>query len=163
MTTMKTAHLIVSLVIAVSSISLSQAGTLGIAAGSYDFDGSHSAADFRLEYEADSNIWLDNLKPWAAVQATTDGTIWLGGGLLYDWQFTQTWHLKPSLGAGYYSRGSSDLDLGHPLEFRSQLEIAKDINDQHSLGLAVSHLSNADLGNENPGVEVLSVYWHYKF
>jgi hypothetical protein len=139
------------------------AGTLGLALGSYDFDGSNSAADFRLDYEYDTSVWLQDLKPWLGVQATTDGSLWLGGGLLYDWQFAETWHLKPGLGAGYYSRGSSDLDLGYPVEFRSQLELAKDFNAQHSLGLAVSHLSNADLDKDNPGVEVLSVYWHYRF
>ena len=139
------------------------ADTLGIALGSSDFDGSHGAADFRLDYEYDTSVWLQDLKPWLGAEATTDGSLWLGGGLLYDWQFAETWHLKPGLGVGYYSRGSSDLDLGYPIEFRSQLELVKDINVQNSLGLAVSHLSNADLDKDNPGVEVLSVYWHYRF
>lgn len=139
------------------------ADTLGLAIGSYDVNGSDSAADFRLDYEYDSSVWLENLKPWLGAEATTEGSLWLGGGLLYDWQFADTWHLKPGIGAGYYSRGSSDLDLAHPLEFRSQLEIAKDLNQQNSLGLAISHLSNAGLGDRNPGVEAVNIYWHYKF
>lgn len=139
------------------------ADTLGLAIGSYDIDGSHSATDFRLDYEYGHPVWLENLKPWLGAEATTDGSLWLGGGLLYDWQFADSWHLKPGIGAGYYSRGSSELDLGHPLEFRSQLEIARDINRHNSLGLAISHLSNANLDKENPGVEVLNVYWHYHF
>ena len=139
------------------------ADTLGFAVGSYDFDGAHSATDFRVDYEYDTSVWLSDLKPWLGVQATTDGTVWLGGGLLYDWQFAENWHLKPGLGVGYYSRGSSDLDLGYPVEFRTQLEIAREINAQNSLGLAVSHLSNAHLDNVNPGVETLSLYWHYRF
>lgn len=148
--------------VAITSLN-SHADTLGFAVGSYDFDGSHSAADFRLDYEYDTSVLVDNLKPWLGAEATTDGSIWLGGGLLYDWQFADSWHLKPGVGAGYYSRGSSDLDLGYPVEFRSQLELAKDFNPQNSLGLAVSHLSNANLDSNNPGVEILSVYWHYKF
>ncbi|MFD0913931.1 acyloxyacyl hydrolase [Methylophilus luteus] len=139
------------------------ADTLGFAIGSYDIDGSNSATDFRVDYEYDTSVWLDDLKPWLGVQATTDGSIWLGGGLLYDWQFADSWHLKPGLGVGYYSRGSSDLDLGYPVEFRTQLELAKDLNPNNSLGLAVSHLSNANLDSVNPGVEVVSVYWHYRF
>lgn len=141
----------------------SRADTLGIALGSYDVDGSHSATDVRLDYEYDTSVWLQELKPWLGAEATTDGSLWLGGGLLYDWQFAESWHLKPGVGVGYYSRGSSSLDLGYPIEFRSQLEVAKEINAQHSLGLAISHLSNADLDKENPGVEVLSLYWHYRF
>ena len=62
--------------------------------------------------------------------------------------------MKPGLGVGYYSRGSSDLDLGYPIEFRSQLEVVKDLSAQNSLGLAVSHLSNADLDKDNPGVDL---------
>ena len=139
------------------------ADTLGFSVGSYDVDGSRSAADFRLDYEYDMSVWLEDLKPWLGAEATTDGTIWLGGGLLYDWQFNDTWHLKPGLGLGYYSRGNSDLDLGYPIEFRTQLEITKDINAQNSLGLAISHLSNANLDSENPGVEALNIYWHYRF
>lgn len=147
----------------VSTTLTTHADTLGIGLGSYDVDGSHSAADFRLDYEYDTSVGLQDLKPWLGAEATTDGSLWLGGGLLYDWQFSESWHLKPGLGVGYYSRGSSDLDLGHPIEFRSQLELVKEINAQNSLGLAVSHLSNADLDKENPGVEVVSVYWHYRF
>jgi lipid A 3-O-deacylase len=139
------------------------ADTLGFAIGSYDIDGSHSATDFRIDYEYDTSVWLDDLRPWLGVQATTDGSLWLGGGLLYDWQFAESWHLKPGVGVGYYSRGSSDLDLGYPVEFRTQLELAKDLNLNNSLGLAVSHLSNANLDSVNPGVEVVSVYWHYRF
>lgn len=139
------------------------ADTLGLGLGSYDVDGSHRATDFRLDYEYDTSVWLQALKPWLGIQATTDGSLWLGGGLLYDWQFAETWHLKPGVGVGYYSRGSSQLDLGYPVEFRSQLELAKALNTEHSLGLALSHLSNADLDKHNPGAEVVSVYWHYRF
>ncbi|MFD1123007.1 acyloxyacyl hydrolase [Methylophilus flavus] len=151
------------LALALTSTFNAQADTLGFAVGQYDIDGSHSATDFRVDYEYDTSIWLNDLKPWLGTQATTDGTIWLGGGLLYDWSFAETWHLKPGLGVGYYSRGSSDLDLGYPVEFRTQLEVAKDINPNNSLGLAASHLSNANLDSVNPGVEVVTLYWHYRF
>lgn len=139
------------------------ADTLGFAIGSYDIGGSHSAADIRLDYEYDTSVWLDEIKPWLGAEATSDGTVWLGGGILYDWKFAESWHLKPGLGVGLYRRGSSDLDLGYPIEFRTQLELAKDISPQNSLGLAISHLSNARLDSVNPGVEVLSAYWHYRF
>lgn len=163
MTTSQLTTTLATLFIALSSLTHADAGTLGLGVGSYDFDGSHSATDFRVDYAFDTDLWVEHLKPWAGVEATTDGSLWLGGGLIYDWQFADSWHLKPGLGAGYYSRGSSELDLGHPIEFRSQLEIARDINQQNSLGLAISHLSNANLDSENPGVEVLSVYWHYRY
>jgi lipid A 3-O-deacylase len=151
------------LALALAGAGNAHADTLGFAIGSYDIDGSHSATDFRVDYEYATSVWLDDLKPWLGVQATTDGSLWLGGGLLYDWQFAESWHLKPGVGVGYYSRGSSDLDLGYPVEFRTQLELAKDLNPNNSLGLAVSHLSNANLDSVNPGVEVVSVYWHYRF
>ena len=43
---------------------------LGI--GYYDFaQGDDAAADFRLEYRSDLALWL--IKPWAGLEATSDG------------------------------------------------------------------------------------------
>jgi lipid A 3-O-deacylase len=153
----------IAVVLSLTTTIFAHADTLGFAIGSYDVDGSNSATDFRVDYEFSNSVILENLNPWVGAEATTDGTIWLGGGVLYDWKLTETWHIKPGVGAGYYSRGSSDLDLGYPIEFRTQLEVVKDINQNNGIGLAISHLSNADLDKRNPGTEALNVYWHYSF
>ena len=47
----------------------------------------------------------------------------------------------------------------HPLEFRSQIEFAYRFDDRSRLGLAVSHMSNASIANENPGTESAILYY----
>ena len=63
-----------------------------------------------------------------------------------------------SLGAGYYEEGDGK-DLGHELEFRSQIEIAYRFDDRSRLGLAVSHTSNASIADTNPGSESAILYY----
>ena len=129
--------------------------------GYYNFmEKNAPAADFRLEYRPNSTIFIKNLKPWAAVEFTTDASLWVGGGLLYDWKFQDRWYLTPSIGAGTYTHGSSDQDLNFPIQFRTQLEISYEFNDSSRLGLGFSHMSNAGLNKDNPGAEVIGLYWH---
>ena len=67
--------------------------------------------------------------------------------------------ITPSFAPGYYTGGNSDLDLGHELEFRSQIEFAYRFDDRSRLGLAVSHTSNASIGDNNPGSESAILYY----
>ena len=53
-----------------------------------------------------------------------------------------------------YYRGTG-VDLGFPLEFRSSVELAYRFDDRSRLGAQIYHLSNASLGWQNPGTEVL--------
>lgn len=135
---------------------------LSIGSGYYDVldDGNGGAADFRLEYRAGTGFLGLKLKPWAGVEITHDASLWLGGGLLYDAEISPKWHITPSLGAGYYASGSSDHDLGYPLEFRSQLELSYTLDNNDRIALYFSHISNASLGDKNPGTEVIGLYWH---
>ena len=134
---------------------------ISISAGYYDAFDDYEAMDFRAEYRPNSIVFnVDNLKPWAGLELTSNGSIWAGGGLLYDWNFTDNWYLTPSLGLGLYSQNGDDKDLDHPLEFRSQLEISYEFDCGSRAGLGFSHTSNASLGDSNPGTEVLALYWH---
>ncbi|MGQ0526846.1 MAG: acyloxyacyl hydrolase [Alphaproteobacteria bacterium] len=134
-------------------------GHLSIGLGVYDVLDEDEAADFRLEYRPDTKI-LFGLKPWLGAEITSDASIWTGGGILYDWNFANSWFLTPSFGAGFYDEGDSGKDLDYALQFRSQLELGYQFENQHRVGLAFGHLSNASLGDDNPGTEVLNVYWH---
>jgi len=120
-------------------------------------DSDDESADFRLEYRhGDDFLWL---KPWAGVSANTDGGLWGGIGVLLDVTFYDMVVLTGSLGAGGYNQGDSK-DLGHGLEFRSQIELGYQFEGKSRLSVAFSHLSNASLSEQNPGVEVLTLYYH---
>jgi len=127
---------------------------LTIAAGAWDFNKrDDQGAEFRLEYRSDHKLW--ELKPFGAVAASNTGSFFIGAGVLMDIYFGRRWVVTPSFAPHYYSQGSSDKDLGHELEFRSQLEIAYRFDDRSRVGLSISHYSNASIGDKNPGTESL--------
>lgn len=129
--------------------------------GYYDvIGGDDGAADLRLEYRSDYDVLTDNLHPWGGVEITSDASVWAGFGLLYDWNVAPNFYITPNFGAGLYTKGSSDKDLDYPLEFRSQIEGAYQFEDKSRLGVGFGHISNASLGDKNPGVEILNLYYH---
>ena len=74
-----------------------------------------------------------------------------------DIYFGRRWVLTPSFAPTWWRGKMDDLDLGHGVEFRSQLEFAYRFDDRSRLGLSISHYSNAGLGDSNPGAESLMV------
>ena len=133
---------------------------LSLGAGIWDVtQDDDMATDFRVEYRhGDSLFW--KIKPWAGVEGTTDGSIWGGVGVLADFKPADNIYITPSFGAGLYSQGGSDKDLDHVIEFRSQLEAGYEFMNQQRVGVAFGHISNANLGDDNPGTEILNVYYH---
>lgn len=121
------------------------------------------ATDFRVEYRPAYSIIFKDLQPWFGLEFTDDSTIWGGAGLAYDWNFTGNWYLTPVLAVGLYNQGASDLDLDHPIEFKEQLELSYKFENDHKFGIAISHLSNASLGDSNPGVEAVTMSWSFPF
>jgi lipid A 3-O-deacylase len=133
---------------------------LSIGVGVWDItQDDDMATDLRIEYrDGESLIW--EIKPWAGLEVTTDGSIWGGAGILADLNITDNIYFIPSFGVGLYAQGSNDKDLDHPIEFRSQLEAGYQFDNDQRVGISFGHISNADLGDDNPGTEILNVYYH---
>lgn len=113
--------------------------------------------DVRTEYRwGEGLIW--QIKPFIGVEVNDEGAIYGLGGLYYDFGIAPHWYLTPSFGAGLWHDGGGP-DLGHAVEFRSQLELAYEFENGHRLSTGFSHISNASLGDRNPGTEILSFYW----
>ena len=127
---------------------------LTIAAGWFDFNRQkEQGGEFRLEYRSDYKFW--NFKPFVTAAGTSNGMTFVGAGILLDVFLGRRIVITPSFAPTLYQGETSDLDLGHVVEFRSQLEIAYRFDDRSRLGLSVSHYSNASLGNKNPGTETI--------
>lgn len=135
---------------------------ISVGAGWYDILDNDGAADFRLEYRPDKKI-LWELKPYFGGEITSESTIWAGGGVLLDLNLSDTVYVTPSFGVGLYNEGSSDLDLDHVIEFRSQLEAGYKLSGGQRLGVSFGHMSNLGLGDHNPGTEILNVYYHIPY
>lgn len=133
---------------------------VSLSTGIYDVGDDEDTAEIRLEYRWGEPCFYDVVKPWVGGEVTAEGSVWAGGGLLADFAVTDSFYLTPSFGVGLYAKGSSDLDLDFPIEFRSQLEAAYKFENNHRAGIAFGHISNASIGDDNPGTEILSAYWH---
>ena len=130
--------------------------SLGI--GSYDFNRKkEQGTELRLEYR--SNRRVSMLKPFAAISITNTSQGFIGAGFLADLFFGRRIVLTPSFSPNYYWGGNSKLDLDHELEFRSQIELAYRLDNRSRFGIAISHYSNASLGDTNPGTETASIYF----
>ena len=149
--------------------------------GIYDvkFDGSekNQSTDFRYEYRSDESLINigpeeDNfffLKPFFGLEYTNDNASYFLTGIYFEDNLGELFEGKnnkffftPSFGAGIYNDGSGK-KLGNDLQFRTSLEISYELKNKNRIGVSFSHISNANLGDKNPGVEILSFSYHIPY
>ena len=149
--------------------------------GIYDvkLDGSTSnyATDIRYERRFD-NILVDigpeednffYLKPFIGIESTTDSAFYFLGGIYLEDNVgklligkANKWNFTPSFGLGYYEDGNGK-KLGSKLEFRTTLELSYQLKNDDRIGFSLGHISNANIGNKNPGVEIISLSYQKPF
>ena len=149
--------------------------------GLYDikFDGSqkNQATDFRYEYRSDNSLFdigpkEDNfffLKPFFGVEFTSDSASYFLTGIYFEDNVGELFEgnksklfFTPSFGAGLYDDGSGK-KLGNDLQFRTSFEISYQLKNNNRIGVSLSHISNANLGDKNPGVEIISFSYHVPY
>lgn len=135
---------------------------LSIGAGYYDLFDDQSAGEARLEYRFSEAQKLFFFRPFVGVTATTDAATYGYAGVGIDIFFGKRWVATPNFAVGLYGNGDGK-DLGHAVEFRSGLEVAYRFDNYSRLGLSFTHISNAGLGERNPGVESLVVVYSMPF
>ena len=126
---------------------------LAFSAGQYNIaDQEHAAAEVGVQWRGAGRWWV--LHPMAGGAVTHQGAVNLYLGFTFDLPIGQRFAFRPSFAPGYYRRGGGK-DLGYPLEFRSGLEAAWRFARGTRLGVELYHLSNASLGDRNPGENAL--------
>jgi hypothetical protein len=134
---------------------------LAVGVGAFDaFDDDWRAAQFDVQYRPHLKLWI--FQPMIGANVTTDESAYVYAGLSLDIYFGNRIVLRPNVAAGAYRRGDGK-DIGGTLEFRSAAEIAYRFDDRSRLGLEISHRSNADIHDRNPGEESLTLFYHIPF
>jgi hypothetical protein len=160
-TDMKLRYLLASSLLFLSAATFAEeSSALAVSVGAFDVGKDETAAEIGLEYRFAPMQSAYNIIPVVGVSGTSDGSTWAYGGIRYDIDLGENWVLTPNFAASVYRQGGGK-DLGHALEFRSGLEIAYKLNENSHLGLALYHMSNASIGDKNPGQE--SVILSYSF
>ena len=121
--------------------------------GMFDFsdDGKKSSLiGFQHQNEnLNRDTFLGNLSPITGALITADNATYVYTGVQAQYKLGAL-NLTPSFTPGLYNEGEGK-DLGHIVEFKSEIQLSFDIFKQSELGLSYNHLSNASLGDKNPG------------
>ena len=128
-----------------------EAADLTMALGAFNVRKSGTGLG-QAEYRFSSD-W-SGFRPQAGFFVTEDSGAYVYGGAGYPFALNEQWSLTPSVSAGYYSKGAGK-DLGYDLEFYSQLRLEYRLAAGSRIGLGIGHISNASLGDLNPGAETL--------
>lgn len=133
---------------------------LSVYGGQFEvFDNSGDSALVGAEYRFKDQY--NGLRPVVGGFVNGDSAAYGYAGAYWDLPLgTAPFVVSPGFAVGAYHSGASK-DLGYGLEFRSTLEVDYQFENNHRLGLALSHLSNAGLGDKNPGVETAQVVYSY--
>jgi hypothetical protein len=133
---------------------------LSLSIGQFDINDSKDSAEYRIEYLSGdiSSISPSNLslKPFYGIMVNGDDGAYVYSGLRKDINVKRNIFFTPSFAIGYYDQENSK-DLGYDLEFRSQLELSYQFESMNRIALSLNHISNASLGEENPGVESMVI------
>lgn len=171
---------IISFILLKASTGISQGyDVFGIGIYDVKFDGSSSnnATDIRYERRFDNTIFnigpeKDNffyLKPFAGVELTSDSAFYIISGIYLEDNIgdlvtgkDNNWNFTPSFGIGYYDDGNGK-KLGNKIEFRTTLEFSYELVNKDRIGISFGHISNANIGNKNPGAEIISLSYQKPF
>jgi len=129
-----------------------------------------SLGGFNVERSASAMIQVENqfsldwvgFKPHIGLFVTEDSAAYLYGGIGYPISINKEWSFNPSVSVGYYNDGA-DLDLGYDVEFYTQLRLNYQLSEKSSLGIAYGHISNLDLGDENPGADTAYISYSFNY
>ena len=121
--------------------------------GMFDFsdDGKKSAL-YGIEHQ-NENLYRDTIfgriSPVSGAMITADSATYFYTGIETNYSIG-SFNITPSFTPGWYTQGGGK-DLGHPIEFKSEVQLSLDLTEGSNLGMSYNHVSNASLGDKNPG------------
>ena len=121
--------------------------------GNFDFsDDKQAALLFGFQHQNESlqrDSFLGNISPITGGFITENSAVYLYSGV--EWNFDMgSFEFTPSFAPGLYHKGDGK-DLGHVLEFKTEVQLSYSSSEDTSFGVSYNHVSNASLGDKNPG------------
>ncbi len=121
--------------------------------GVFDFsDDGQRAGLFGMQHQNENlsrNSFLGTLSPVTGFMITENNAGYIYTGIQAQYKAGKL-NITPSFTPGLYGEGDGK-DLGHVLEFKSELQLSLDLSSNSELGFSYNHISNASLGDKNPG------------
>ena len=107
------------------------------------------------------DTFLGTLSPVTGFLVTGDASTYLYTGVQAEYNLGKV-NLTPSFTPGLYGQGDGK-DLGHLVEFKSEVQLSFDLFKDSELGFSYNHISNASLGEKNPGANSYMFNFMKKF
>lgn len=158
------AALVVAVCGALASVAPAQAGAddvsqITIGGGVFDIRSQHKQrGELDAQYRFGWGLFggdgiFRGIKPIIGVMGTTNGAVMGWGGVAFPlWFDGGRWEIEPSMAIGAYSKGSNGVDLGGVREFHLGMNISYRLGEQTRIGVALTHISNANTQHINPGM-----------
>ena len=126
---------------------------LNFYSGLFDFsdDGARSTI-FGFQHQNENlfrNSFLGTISPISGAMITADNASYIYTGVQAQYKIGKI-NLTPSFTPGLYNEGDGK-DLGHLVEFKSEVQFSLELFTDTELGFSYNHISNASLGDKNPG------------
>ena len=122
--------------------------------GNFDFsDEKQSAYLVGFQHQDESlnrDTFLGNVSPITGGFVTGNSAAYVYTGIEWNVDMGNKILFTPSFAPGLYHEGDGK-DLGHVLEFKSEVQLSYATSDKSSFGVSYNHVSNASLGDKNPG------------
>ena len=121
--------------------------------GNFDFsDDKQAAVLVGLQHQNESlkrDTLIGKISPITGGFITENSAIYIYTG--FEWNVDMgALTFTPSFAPGLYHEGDGK-DLGHVLEFKSEIQFSFELSNDTNIGLSYNHISNASLGDKNPG------------
>ena len=126
---------------------------LNLFTGMFDFSDNKQASGFLgLQHQNDDlfrESFLGKISPITGGFLTEKSAFYFYTGAQAEYNLG-LFTITPSFAPGYYNSGGGK-DLGSVLEFKSEIQLSLNLSDSTELGMSYNHISNASLGDKNPG------------
>jgi len=122
--------------------------------GNFDFsDDKQSALLVGFQHQNENlkrNTIVGMISPITGGFITENSAAYIYTGFEWNVDIGNGLTFTPSFAPGLYHEGDGK-DLGHVLEFKSEVQLSYVTSDKSSFGVSYNHVSNASLGDKNPG------------
>ena len=121
--------------------------------GNFDFsDDKQAAVLVGLQHQNESlkrDTLIGNISPITGGFITVNSAVYIYTG--FEWNVDMgALTFTPSFAPGLYHEGDGK-DSGHVIEFKSEIQFSYELSKDTNIGLSYNHISNASLGDKNPG------------
>lgn len=131
---------------------------LSVGVGAFNVIHDHPKWLGQLEWKPSYLFY--GLRPFVSCFMTEKYATYMAAGLGIQFFLGDYFVITPSFGPGLFFKGKGT-DLYYPLEFRSSIEAAFRLPNYSRIGAQFYHISNAGLGRQNPGAEILVLFFSF--